>query len=90
VRGVTADEVSLVVPHQANLRIIESVAKYAGIPMEKVIVTVQKYGNMSAATVPVALVEALEQGACAGSWILMPAFGGGLTYCSLLVKWGSA
>ena len=87
--GVKAEDVSLVIPHQANLRIIESVAKYAGIPMEKVIVTVQKYGNMSAATVPVALVEALEQGRVTpGSWILMPAFGGGLTYCSLLVKWG--
>ncbi len=88
--GVSADEVSLVIPHQANLRIIEAVAKYAGIPMEKVIVTVQKYGNMSAATVPVALVEALESGRVSpGSWMLMPAFGGGLTYCSLLVKWGS-
>ena len=88
--GVSAEEVSLVIPHQANLRIIESVAKYAGIPMEKVIVTVQKYGNMSAATVPVALVEALETGRVTpNSWILMPAFGGGLTYCSLLVKWGS-
>ena len=87
--GVSAEEVSLVIPHQANLRIIESVAKYAGIPMEKVIVTVQKYGNMSAATVPVALVEALESGRVQpDSWILMPAFGGGLTYCSLLVKWG--
>ena len=79
----------LVVPHQANLRIIEGVAKHAGIPMEKVMLTVQKYGNMSAATVPVALVEALEAGRVApGSWLLMPAFGGGLTYCSLLVKWG--
>ncbi|MCC7001742.1 MAG: ketoacyl-ACP synthase III [Gemmatimonadaceae bacterium] len=87
--GVSAEQVSLVIPHQANLRIIESVAKYAGIPMEKVIVTVQKYGNMSAATVPVALVEALESGRVQpDSWILMPAFGGGLTYCSLLVKWG--
>jgi len=58
--------------------------------MEKVMLTVQKYGNMSAATVPVALVEALEQGRVApGSWLLMPAFGGGLTYCSLLVKWGA-
>jgi len=88
--GVKAEDVSLVIPHQANLRIIEGVAKYAGIPMEKVIVTVQKYGNMSAATVPVALVEALELGRVKpGSWMLMPAFGGGLTYCSLLVKWGA-
>ena len=88
-RNMTADQIDLVVPHQANLRIIEAVAKYAGIPMEKVIVTVAKYGNMSAATVPVALVEALEQGRVrSGSHILMPAFGGGLTYCSLLVRWG--
>jgi 3-oxoacyl-[acyl-carrier-protein] synthase-3 len=87
--GVTAEDIGLVVPHQANLRIIESVAKYAGVPMEKVMLTVQKYGNMSAATVPVALVEALEEGRVKpGSWLLMPAFGGGLTYCSLLVKWG--
>lgn len=88
-RGVTADDIGLVVPHQANLRIIEAVAKYAGIPMDRVHVTVQKYGNMSAATVPVALTEALEEGRIKpGSWVLMPAFGGGLTYCSLLVKWG--
>jgi 3-oxoacyl-[acyl-carrier-protein] synthase-3 len=87
--GISPEAISLVIPHQANLRIIESVAKHAGIPMEKVIVTVQKYGNMSAATVPVALVEALEAGRVTpGSWLLMPAFGGGLTYCSLLVKWG--
>jgi 3-oxoacyl-[acyl-carrier-protein] synthase-3 len=87
--GVRADEVALVVPHQANLRIIESVAKHAGIPMERVVVTVERYGNMSAATVPVALVEALDQGRVSpGSYLLMPAFGGGLTYCSLLVRWG--
>ena len=87
--GIGSDEVGLVVPHQANLRIIESVAKYAGIPMDRVVLTVEKYGNMSAATVPVALVEALEQGRVEpGSYLLMPAFGGGLTYCSLLVRWG--
>jgi 3-oxoacyl-[acyl-carrier-protein] synthase-3 len=87
--GVTADQVDLVVPHQANLRIIEAVAKYAGVPMEKVMLTVQKYGNMSAATVPVALVEALESGRVQpGSLLLMPGFGGGLTWCSMLVRWG--
>ena len=87
--GLSPDDVDLVVPHQANLRIIESVAKYAGVPMDKVMVTVQKYGNMSAATVPVALVEALEEGRVKpGANLLMPAFGGGLTYCSLLVRWG--
>jgi len=86
---VSADQIDLVVPHQANLRIIESVAKYAGIAMDRVMLTVEKYGNMSAATVPVALVEALEEGRVApDSYLLMPAFGGGLTYCSLLVRWG--
>jgi 3-oxoacyl-[acyl-carrier-protein] synthase III len=87
--GVSADDVALVVPHQANLRIIEAVAKYAGIPMERVMLTVEKYGNMSAATVPVALVEALEEGRVQpDDYLLMPAFGGGLSYCSLLVRWG--
>ena len=87
--ALTPAQIDLVVPHQANLRIIESVAKYSDIPMERVMVTVHKYGNMSSATVPVALVEALEEGRVKpGATILMPAFGGGLTYCSLLVKWG--
>ncbi|MBI4913237.1 MAG: ketoacyl-ACP synthase III [Acidobacteria bacterium] len=88
--GVAPEQVDLVVPHQANLRIIEAVAKYARVPMEKVFLTVQKYGNMSAATVPVALVEAVESGRIqAGSLVLMPAFGGGLTWCAHLLRWGS-
>jgi 3-oxoacyl-[acyl-carrier-protein] synthase-3 len=87
--GVTADDVDLVVPHQANLRIIEAVAKYAGIGMDRVMVTVQKYGNMSAATVPVSLVDALKEGRVKpGSLLLMPGFGGGLTFGALLVRWG--
>ncbi len=87
--GVTAEDIDLVVPHQANSRIIESVARYAGIPMSKVHVTVQKYGNMSSATVPVALVEALEEGRVnPHSKLLMPAFGAGLTVCSHYAEWG--
>jgi 3-oxoacyl-[acyl-carrier-protein] synthase-3 len=87
--GATPDQIDLVVPHQANLRIIESVARHAGLPMEKVFLTVQRYGNMSAATVPVALVDALEEGRVKpGALILMPGFGGGLTLCSHLVRWG--
>ncbi|MCA0374286.1 MAG: ketoacyl-ACP synthase III [Gemmatimonadetes bacterium] len=87
--GVTADDIDLVVPHQANLRIIESVAKYAGVPMERVMVTVHRYGNMSAATVPVSLVDALSEGRIKpGSLLLMPGFGGGLTFGALLVRWG--
>ncbi len=87
--GVTPDQIDIVIPHQANLRIIESVAKHTGLPMEKVFLTVQRYGNMSAATVPVALVDAIEEGRVKpGTLMLMPGFGGGLTLCSHLVKWG--
>jgi 3-oxoacyl-[acyl-carrier-protein] synthase-3 len=87
--GHTIDDVALVVPHQANLRIIEFVARKLGAPMERVFLTVQRYGNMSAATVPVALVEALEEGRVQpGSLLLTPAFGGGLTWCSHLIRWG--
>jgi 3-oxoacyl-[acyl-carrier-protein] synthase III len=87
--GVTADDIDLVVPHQANLRIIEAVAKYAGVPMERVMVTVHRYGNMSAATVPVSLVDALKEVRVKpGSLVLMPGFGGGLTFGALLVRWG--
>lgn len=87
--GVTPDQIDLVVPHQANLRIIEAVVSRTGIPMDKVMLTVQRYGNMSAATVPVALAEAIEQGRVTpGALILMPAFGAGLTFCAHLVRWG--
>lgn len=88
-RKITSDQVDLVVPHQANLRIIEAVAKRAGVPMERVFVNVHRYGNMSAGTVPVALVEALEEGLIKpNSNVLMPAFGAGLTWCAHLVRWG--
>jgi 3-oxoacyl-[acyl-carrier-protein] synthase-3 len=87
--GLAHGDVDLVVPHQANLRIIEAVAKKAHVPMERVYVNVQRYGNMSAATVPVALCEALEEGRVRpGSLLLMPGFGGGLSYCAHLVRWG--
>ena len=87
--GVTMDDIGLVVPHQANLRIIDAVAKKAGAGPEKVFLTVQKYGNMSSATAPVALVEAVEEGRVApNSLVLMPAFGGGLTLSSHLIRWG--
>ncbi|MEO8307701.1 MAG: ketoacyl-ACP synthase III [Pseudomonadota bacterium] len=86
----TADDIDLVVPHQANLRIIEAVAKRAGIPMQRVFVNVQRYGNMSAGTVPVALVEALEEGRLQpAATLLLPAFGAGLTWCAHVVRWGS-
>jgi len=86
---VAAGDVDLAIPHQANLRIIEAVAKRVGIPMDSVYLTVQRYGNMSSATVPVALVEAIEEGRVKpGSLLLTPAFGGGLTWCAHVIRWG--
>ncbi len=88
--GVTMADIGLVVPHQANLRIIDAVAKRAGAGADKVFLTVQKYGNMSSATAPVALVEAVEEGRVApNSLVLMPAFGGGLTLSAHLIRWGA-
>ncbi len=79
--GLTADDVDVMVPHQANIRIIEATAKYAGIPMEKVVVNLDRYGNMSSASIPVALDEALEQGRIGqGANVLSAAFGAGLTW----------
>jgi 3-oxoacyl-[acyl-carrier-protein] synthase-3 len=86
---VTMDDIALVVPHQANLRIIDAVAKRAGAGPDKLFLTVQKYGNMSSATAPVALVEAVEEGRVPpGGLVLMPAFGGGLTLSAHLIRWG--
>lgn len=87
--GTSAEQVDICIPHQANLRIIDAVAKRARMPAEKMFINVQRYGNMSAGTVPVALCEALEQGRVQpGSLILMPAFGAGLTFCAHLYRWG--
>ena len=87
--GLTMQDIDLVVPHQANLRIIKAVAKRADHPMEKVYVNVHRYGNMSAATAPIALVEAVEEGRITPhSQILVPAFGAGLTWCAHIIKWG--
>ncbi len=79
--GLTAKDVDLMVPHQANIRIIEATAKYAGIPMEKVFINLDRYGNMSSASIPVALDEAWEQGLVGpASNVLTVAFGAGLTW----------
>jgi 3-oxoacyl-[acyl-carrier-protein] synthase-3 len=89
--GVTLDQVGLVVPHQANLRIVEAVAKRIELPMERVFVNLERYGNTSAASVPIALVEAVEQGRVKeGDYVLLTAFGGGLTWASAVVRWGRA
>ena len=87
--GLGNDDIDLIIPHQANGRIIESLAHHLGVPMSQVAMNIQDYGNTSAATIPVALVEMLEQGRIQpGSRILMAAFGAGLTRGAGLVRWG--
>jgi 3-oxoacyl-[acyl-carrier-protein] synthase-3 len=85
--GVPVDALKIVIPHQSNLRIIESAAKKAGVPMEKVIINIDRYGNTSAASVAVALHEARSAGRCQqGDLVLLVAFGAGLTWGSLLLR----
>ncbi len=87
--GLNIENIDLVVPHQANLRIIDALAKKLHLPSDKVFINIDRYANMSAATALVALVEAVEEGYVkAGSNILMPAFGGGLSWSAHLIKWG--
>ena len=87
--GMTTDDIALVVPHQANLRIIEATAKRLNVPMDRVFVNLDRYGNTSAGTIPIALAEAAEQGRLKdGDNVLLTAFGGGLTWASAVIRWG--
>jgi 3-oxoacyl-[acyl-carrier-protein] synthase-3 len=87
---LNAADIQQVVPHQANLRIIEALAKKLSLPQDKVFINIEKYGNMSAATALVAFVEAIEQDKVkANSMVLIPAFGGGLTWSAHLIKMGA-
>jgi 3-oxoacyl-[acyl-carrier-protein] synthase-3 len=84
---LTADDVTLLIPHQANIRIIDAVAKRLSIPEEKVYVNIMKYGNTSSATIPIAIADAYEQGKIKKGDILdLVAFGGGLTWGAALIK----
>ncbi len=85
---VRADQISLVIPHQANLRIIEAISQYLELPMERFFVNVDRYGNTSAASIPIALDEARRAGRIKpGDLTLLVAFGAGLTYGSALLRW---
>ena len=84
---LTGADIDVMIPHQANIRIIEATAKHAGIPMEKVYVNVDRYGNTSAASIPIALDEALETGRIhEGSTVLLVAFGAGFTWGAMVVR----
>ncbi|MEK7748054.1 MAG: beta-ketoacyl-ACP synthase III [Nitrospirota bacterium] len=86
--NLSVSDVSFVVPHQANIRIIKAVAERLEISMDKVIVNVDRYGNTSAASIPLALAEAVADGRIkTGSLVLLLAFGSGLTWGSALIKW---
>ncbi len=86
--GRTAEDLTLLVPHQANLRIVEATAHRLGVPMEKVFVNLEKYGNTSSASIPLALDEARRSGRIkAGDLVAMVTFGGGFTWASAVVEW---
>ena len=87
--GVTADDIALIVPHQANIRIIEAACSRLGIPMEKAAVVLQYTGNTSSASIPLALCDALDNGRVQkGDLVLLVGFGAGMTAASLILQWG--
>lgn len=86
--GISIDEVKYIVPHQANIRIIQSAAKKLHVSLEKIYVNLDRYGNTSSASVPIALNEMYEKGMIEkGDKIILVAFGGGLTYASTIIEW---
>jgi len=86
--GVTAEQLDWLIPHQANLRIIDATARKLGLPAEKTVVTVDRHGNTSAASIPLALVEAVEDGRIKrGDLVLLEGMGGGFTWGSALIRW---
>jgi 3-oxoacyl-[acyl-carrier-protein] synthase-3 len=87
--GATIDDVDLVVPHQANERIIAAAAKRLGVPEERVVVNIATHGNTSAASIPMALTDALDDHRVSpGDLVVFTAFGGGVTWGSVVVRWG--
>ncbi len=86
--GLCMEDIDLFIPHQANLRIIEAIARRLKIPMEKMVVTVDRFGNTSASSIPIALCEAVADGRVRrGSRLMLVSFGAGLTWSAVLVEW---
>ncbi|MGD0232193.1 MAG: beta-ketoacyl-ACP synthase III [Syntrophorhabdales bacterium] len=86
--GYTMDDIDVIIPHQANIRIIQGVAKKLKVSMDKVYMTIERFGNISSATVPIALDEAVRDGTItSGKRVVLTAFGGGLTWGSSLIEW---
>lgn len=85
--NLTTDDIDLFIPHQANARIIKAAARYVNLPEEKVFVNIERYGNTSAASIPIALCEAFDEGRTkVGDTLAFVAFGAGLTWASAVVK----
>lgn len=88
--GLKLTDIELIIPHQANTRIIKAAAKFLEIPANKFFVNVDKYGNTSAASVPIALCEAVEEGRLKnGDHVVLVGFGGGLSWAAMLLEWGT-
>ncbi|MCK5812370.1 MAG: ketoacyl-ACP synthase III [Clostridiales bacterium] len=86
--NMNIDEIDWIVPHQANMRIITNSIKKLNFPMEKVVITLDEYGNTSSASIPIALAESYEVGKIkSGDYVVLVGFGGGLTWASILIKW---
>lgn len=86
--GLTLNDIDLIIPHQSNLRIIEATMEKLGLPMEKAFVNIDKYGNTSSASVPIAIDEARKEGRLRkGNIVMLVAFGGGLTWGSSVIRW---
>jgi 3-oxoacyl-[acyl-carrier-protein] synthase-3 len=87
--GLSADDIAWFVPHQANLRIIEAAAQRLGIPPERTLVNIERYGNTSSASIPLALFEAVDDGRVADDdLVLLSGFGAGMTWASAILRWG--
>lgn len=87
--GVTGDDIALIVPHQANIRIIQAACDRLGVPVDRAAVVIERTGNTSSASIPLALADALESGRVTnGDLILLVGFGGGMTAASCVLRWG--
>ena len=86
--GLNLEDIDLIIPHQSNLRIIEATMEKLGLPMEKAFVNIDKYGNTSSASIPIAIDEARKEGRLSkGDIVMLVAFGGGLTWGSSVIRW---
>jgi 3-oxoacyl-[acyl-carrier-protein] synthase III len=86
---VRIEEIDWFIPHQANLRMFQSIAKTLDLPIEKFYITLHKYGNISSASCAIALDEAVRDGSIRdGQLVCLPVFGGGLTWGSAMIRWG--